>query len=102
MRSLRAAKDFRDVRQAGRAIRRPGLTIVAAPRRDEEVRVGLAVGRRCGRAVTRNRIKRRLRAACRLADPAGVDLVLHARPEAATIPFPELVETVREAARVSS
>ena len=50
------------------------------------VRVGFIVGRPVGNAVTRNRVKRRLRhlAAQQLpSTPAGVDLVVRALPRAA-------------------
>jgi ribonuclease P protein component len=53
------------------------------------VRVGFVVSRSVGNAVTRNRVKRRLRhlVADRLAaTPAGVDLVVRALPGAATAP----------------
>lgn len=46
-------------------------------------RLGLAVGRRCGPAVVRNRIKRRLREAFRLsrhAWPVGLDVIAVASP----------------------
>jgi ribonuclease P protein component len=52
-------------------------------------RVGLVVSGALGNAVTRNRVKRRLRhlAATHAADtPAGVDLVVRALPRAATTP----------------
>jgi ribonuclease P protein component len=95
-RSLRRASDFDRVRSRGRRTSRDGLTVFVLHREDDRpARVGLAVGRRCGRAVARNRIKRRLRAAVAAASPpAGVDLVAQARPEAREANFQELVETV--------
>ena len=65
------------------------------------MRVGFTVTRKVGNAVTRNRIKRRLRAAVREAsadcpcDLAGRDVALIARTEAAAAPFDQLVREVR-------
>ena len=77
------------------------MTIYRMDRGDDApARVGLSVGRRCGGAVERNRLKRRLRAACRAAGlPAGVDLVLHAEPAAVNLRFQEMVEAVARAGR---
>ena len=55
--------------------------------------VAYAIGRRHGNAVTRNRLRRRLRAAAAAVAeevPTGAYLVT-ARPEAATLAYPELV-----------
>ena len=52
-------------------------------------RVGFVVSGALGKAVTRNRVKRRLRhlAAAHVADtPAGMDMVVRALPRAATAP----------------
>lgn len=67
----------------------------------EFVRVGLTVTKKLGTAVTRNRIKRRLRAAVRdvfplLAEP-GHDYVLIARRKAFHAPFPVLLDELRAA-----
>ena len=70
------------------------MVVHALPRtRPGPSRLGLVVGRRLGKAVLRNRIKRRLRAAFRtsaaLAD--GVELVVVARSgNLAEMPFGEL------------
>jgi len=55
----------------------------------------LAVPSRVGGAVVRNRIKRRLRASfVRASLPAGLDVVVRARAEAATMDFQELESTL--------
>ena len=66
----------------------PRPTAAGAP--DPGPRAGFVVGRAVGNSVVRHRVTRRLRAAVlgelpRL--PAGGDLVVRARPEAATAPF---------------
>jgi len=52
-------------------------------------RIGFVVSGAVGNAVTRNRVKRRLRhlAAAHVADtPVGIDIVVRALPRAATVP----------------
>ena len=90
------------------------LVLYAFPRGDEddigsEPRLGLAVSRKVGGAVDRNRVKRRLRDAFERVSPElppGHDYVLVVRPglaEAAeTQGFEWLVEQVREVAGTAS
>jgi ribonuclease P protein component len=56
--------------------------------------VGIVVGRRVGKAATRNRVKRRIREAARSIYPhlqPGYDLIVIARQPAATANFTELL-----------
>lgn len=61
---------------------------------DAKPRFGFTVSKRCGGAVRRNRIRRRLKEALRLIDPLparpGYDYVIVARPEALGMAFSDL------------
>ena len=97
--SLSRSADFRRVHGEGTRARRNGLGIVAMDRGDgAPARVGYAVKRSAGGAVTRNRIKRRLRATVRdVGVPVGFDVVVSGDPEVATIPYQELEEKLSAA-----
>jgi ribonuclease P protein component len=72
-------------------------TVVLAPSQ-EPPRVAYAVGRSVGNAVTRNRVRRRLRAAARdNADllQGGSGYLVRARSGAGSIPMDELSSTMR-------
>ncbi len=84
------------------------FTLQSARREDGEsaasgARVGFTVTRKVGNAVERNRIRRRLKEALRLAGPLEArddhDYVLMARREALAASFAALVEDLRETFR---
>ena len=92
---LTGAKDFAAVRMEGR--RRADRLIVLLARRNglEFSRAGYSVGRRIGKAVVRNRVKRRMREAVGLVGVhEGWDLVLIARKDAASADFHSLSSSV--------
>lgn len=72
---------------------------VARPESPERVGIGFTVTRKLGKAVVRNRIRRRLREAVRAAADAlaagGLDIVIVARGTALSCPFEELVRSLR-------
>lgn len=73
---------FQRVRAIGKSQAHPLLVLVAAPNKIEVTRCGFSVGKRMGKAHTRNRIKRMLREAVRVRHAGikpGYDLVWIAR-----------------------
>lgn len=103
---LSRSRDFDAVYRKGRSVSTRFLVLYAFPREEDaggDARLGLAVSRKLGGAVERNRLKRRLRAAfeeVREGLPAGHDYVLIARPglteSVESRGFPWLIERVAE------
>ena len=95
---LRSAADFARVRErAPRAWAHPLLVLYAAPNDLAHTRVGITVSGRVGKAVVRNKVRRRIREAVRLLLPrllVGHDLVFIARPASATAGWSELRQAV--------
>jgi ribonuclease P protein component len=86
---VRGRDSFAALSRRGRRVREGPLTVVhlAGP---DAPRVAFSVGRRVGPAVTRNRLRRRLRALWRgLEVPAG-DYLIVAAPPAAALSYAEL------------
>ena len=82
----------------GRRARRGGLTVWSLQNPSRAYpRLGLAVGTGTGKAVVRNRIRRRLRALVRALPVDGVDLVVKVDRSAAQLSFQELGATLRAA-----
>lgn len=84
--TLKKRADFLRLNKGGKRVT-PYFILRYLPSGIEGSRVGLTVTAKCGNAVARNRIKRRLRAAVRAVMPqhaaGGMDYVLIARAEAA-------------------
>lgn len=93
------AEDFRRAYREGQRVagvlanmyvRRTGLPVQ---------RVGIAVSRKVGPAVSRNRLRRRLREAYRqisVTETAGMDLVIVPRPAALQAPLTALQDSLRQ------
>ncbi len=95
---LARAEDYRVTYREGARHVTTHLVIYARPNALNRVRLGVVVSKRFGRAVVRNRLRRRLREATRsLATQiqTGVDLVLTPRVGAPELSFGELRDGVK-------
>ncbi|WP_433127940.1 ribonuclease P protein component [Micromonospora sp. CA-240977] len=122
---LRRSTDFAAAVRGGRRVGRgavvvhltvpviadPSISTVSEPVRDNSAeqssvpsRAGFVVSKAVGNAVTRNRVKRRLRALVRdrlTALPAGSTLVVRALPAAADASYPRLATDLDAAIAVA-
>lgn len=94
---LRQRREFTAVYRRGKQYR-GDLIVLRAIRNDGPLtRFGFSVGKAVGKAVTRNRVKRRLREAARsLPVEVGWDVVVNARPGAASADYSELKDQLCE------
>jgi ribonuclease P protein component len=99
---LRRDADIAAVWSEGLKLQHALFALRARPNGLDEIRLAVAAPRSLGRAVARNRSRRRLREAFRgaigdLARGPGVDIVIVARPAIALAPFAD----VRSAATIA-
>lgn len=89
--TLRNSRNFRRVLEDGARSRQGGIVMVGSPGQPGRPRLGLIVSKRCGNAVKRNRIKRRLRHAAdgQRLQP-GNDYVIIASGQVADAPYSEI------------
>jgi ribonuclease P protein component len=99
---LRRSGEFARIRRAGLRFQTTYFVVYAAKSPDtERTRLGVTVSRRVGKAVARNRIKRRIRECFRLSLrdmlPQGTDMVVIARRGAAALDTPAINAELRTA-----
>ncbi len=84
---------FRRLYAKGKTAATPTLAVYARPNHMGKNRLGLTVGTKVGKAVVRNKVRRRLREIYRLHESQlrpGWDLVVVARTKSAFAPYREL------------
>ncbi len=96
---LLKSRDFRRVYSRGRRLTGRQVVVVALPRPDAPLRLGVSVSKDHGSAVRRNKVKRLLREAFRLERatlPPAFDLVLIPKTPGARLALATLRQELRQ------
>src|SRR6187401_1839387 len=96
---LRSAADFQQIQSHSRSRSHPLLLMRYRRNGLDRTRYGISTGRKVGPAVVRNTIRRRLRTILRAIDRSiepGFDILLVARPAAATVKQADLDAALRQ------
>lgn len=91
--SIKLNHEFRRIYNRGKSAVTPFLVVYCRPNRLGHNRLGVTVSTKLGKAVVRNRARRRLRELFRLAQPRmrqGYDVILVARSRCASAPHRKL------------
>ena len=92
--SIKSNRDFRRLYARGKNAAVPTLAVYYRKNRSQKNAVGITVGTKLGNAVTRNKVKRRIREAYRLQEKdllSGYDMVIVARKRAVLAGYGEIV-----------
>ena len=93
--SLKKNYEFRRLYYKGKSAAGSRLVLYVLPNRTEVNRLGITVGTKLGKAVVRNRVRRRIREIYRLSEARlarGRDLVVVARSRSVDAKYRELEE----------
>lgn len=91
--SLKENHLFRRLYSKGKSAAAPTLAVYVRPNHHPRSRLGLTVGTKVGKAVCRNRVRRRIREAYRIHEDGmapGYDMVVVARVRSAYAPYAEV------------
>jgi ribonuclease P protein component len=96
---LHCRREYLDVYGRGNKLHTPHLVVYFLPNGREQHRLGLTVSRKIGKAVIRNRLKRRLRELFRLHKPQSDicwDIVINVKRSAADTSYQTLLNEFKE------
>jgi ribonuclease P protein component len=99
---LRLNTDFQRVRQEGKSWANRLVVLCALPNDLEYSRFGFAVSKRIGKAVVRNRVRRRMREAVRLRRASiadGWDMIFISRSAIADVTYAEISGAIEDLLR---
>ena len=91
--SIKKNRDFKSLYRLGKSSVNPYLVVYCRKNRRGESRLGISVGTKVGKAVCRNRVRRRIREAYRLSEERirpGYDMIVVARVRAATADYRDI------------
>ena len=98
--TLKENWEFRRLYQHGKSAVTPAMVVYCRKNKAGGSRLGITVSTKLGKAVVRNRIKRRLREVYRLSPlKPGYDVVLVGRSRAKDLPFSRLMESFQKSCR---
>lgn len=90
---VKTEQDFQKVFQAGNSFANRKFVVYVLPKEQSHFRVGLSVGKKVGNAVSRNEVKRKIRAAVysikEEIDPE-LDFIVIARPSVKGLTYDEV------------
>lgn len=102
---LRRRREFLSLQRDGQRRHTPSFVVVRRPAVATVSRLGVTVSSRVGGAVVRNRVKRRVREVFRQrrrALPSAVDIVVIAKPAAASLSYAQIASELERALDLSA
>ncbi|MBQ2839772.1 MAG: ribonuclease P protein component [Oscillospiraceae bacterium] len=97
--SVKKNKDFRLIYKRGKSSVSPVLALYARKNKKPSNRIGITVSTKVGKAVVRNRVRRRIREAYRINEKSflpGYDIIIVSRVRAAKASFREIEKNLLE------
>ena len=100
--SIKRNKDFRSIYKRGKSRVTPVLAMYVRKNKNTANRIGITVSTKVGKAVVRNRVRRRIREAYRKNEGAflsGYDIIFVSRVRAASVSFSEIEKNILSLSR---